>query len=225
MTLKNPNFEAKYIGIDKSKTCQVCAHLKALIKIYLFSVPEFWYRCLKKKVTVTEKIVLERTQFGLAHHVKELSWSQDEKFHLKNGTKVIKTLFHNFVSKFEVKKSLCGALICWTVNKVNKGFKPLFSQSPWLVWSAFNRLQGYKQCIKKIGVKENLSKHYTIRQSLWKCLLIFFPCWFNKIYFIKLLIGYSKTIDHCFHWLTWNDIKKFRECNYSNKTIPIISVK
>ena len=30
---KNPNFKAKYLGIDKSKTCQVCAHFKALFII------------------------------------------------------------------------------------------------------------------------------------------------------------------------------------------------
>ena len=39
--LKIFNFEAKYLGTGKSKTSQVCAHLKALFKIYLFSAPDF----------------------------------------------------------------------------------------------------------------------------------------------------------------------------------------
>ena len=34
--MKICNFEAKYLGTEKSKTCQVCARLKAL-----FMMPEF----------------------------------------------------------------------------------------------------------------------------------------------------------------------------------------
>ena len=68
---KMSNFEAKYLGTGKSKTCQVCAHLKAHFKIYLSSVPEFWLRSFKK-TTAAEKIVLKRPKFGLAV-VKELN--------------------------------------------------------------------------------------------------------------------------------------------------------
>ena len=67
---KIANFEPKYLGTGKSKTCQVCVYLKALFKIYLFSVPEFWFRSLKK-ATAAEKISPERPKFGLAA-LKEL---------------------------------------------------------------------------------------------------------------------------------------------------------
>ena len=54
---KIANFEAKYLGTGKGKTCQVCAHLKALFKSYLFS--QNFKLGLRKKTTVTEKLSLK----------------------------------------------------------------------------------------------------------------------------------------------------------------------